>query len=184
MEQHQWLVILVSITFSSISLIVSVWTFHLSYKMTKANLAHSLYAKLLDDLEDFKLLYLPDRQRRYYFSSSSRGGKGNFVGSAEEPRVDRFYEYVNFICMWLLKVKPGKEELLFKKHIARLYMSTFFQEYYSFLKSTGTGEYFPFLHDYARKRFGAQRPNVKFLTEPHHEEGQRGATSSGHLQNP
>lgn len=165
----EWL----SIPISFSALCVSLVSLVLSYRHTVTQVTHSLHSRLFDDLEDYKILYRSDeRDKKYYFDSGLRGAEGNFVGSLEEARIDNFLERLNFICMWLLKVRTiwflkawsVDEEMLFKKYIHRLYTRKFFEEYFTFLDRSVSvpisGPYYEFIHKYAHDRLGLRRPNV------------------------
>jgi len=150
----EWLPLATSIAACCVSLIsatTAVIALRLSYRNTKIQVTHSLHSKLFEDLEDYKLLYRSDeRDRKYYFDNNSRGAEGNFVGSPEEVRIDNLLERLNFICMWLLKTRSGDEEMLFRKYIHRLYITKFFQEYFTFLDRLESvrisGPYCEFIH--------------------------------------
>jgi hypothetical protein len=133
-----------------------------------------LHSKLFEDLEDYKLLYRSDeRDRKYYFDSSSRGAEGNFVGPPEEVRIDNFLERLNFICMWLLKMRSGDGEMLFRKYIHRLYRTKFFQEYFTFLDRAASvrisGPYYEFIHKHAHDRLNLSPANVQVPGPPNKE---------------
>jgi hypothetical protein len=166
----QWLPIVISVA----ALCVSLVTFIISYRHTVTQVTHSLHSKLFDDLEDYKILYRNDeRDHRYYFDSGSRGATGNFVGSQDEARIDIFLERLNFVCMWLLRVRSiwflkswsVDEEMLFKKYIRNLYQAKFFQEYFTFLdKSESVRKsglpYYEFIHKYAISHLELERANA------------------------
>jgi hypothetical protein len=149
------------------SLAISILSFRTSSRNNIVQVAFALHAKLFNELEDYKLLYISEKwDRHFYFNSETRGEPGNFVGSEEEARIDNFLERLNFVCMWLIKVGRREEEKLFRKYIRELYTTGFFQEYFSFLDQTesvpSSGEYFSFIHEYAHRRLGLRRPSVAF----------------------
>jgi hypothetical protein len=165
-----WLPIVISIT----ALCVSLLTFIVSYRITVTNVTHSLHSKLFEDSENYKILYRnEERNQKYYFDSRSRGAPGNFVGSDEEPRIDIFLERLNFVCMWLLRVRSTwllkswsvDEEMLFKQYIQKLYQEKFYQEYFTFLDRSESVRrsglpYYPFIHKYAASHLGLPRANA------------------------
>ena len=159
--------VIISVISFIASLVISLQSLRIATRNNIVQVAFSLHAKLFMELDDFQLLYLSKNwARRYYFNSQRRGEPGNFLGSSEETRVDIFLERVNFICMWLLKVGSQEEELLFKKDIHNIYTTDFFGEYFTFLDGAKSvpvsGEYYSFIHRYAKERLHLHRPKVAF----------------------
>ena len=154
--------------------VVSYLGYRLSRRNSTTNVAQSLHTSLFRDRGDVKLLYRSYRESEHYFSSNERGDTENFLGSKLEPQVDHFLERLNFVCMWLLRhtSKGSDEELLFKKYILKLYEAPLFQQYFTFLDNvddeqgdrTRIGQYYGFIHEYAKQRLGLERPQVKYAT--------------------
>jgi hypothetical protein len=153
--------------------VISVFTYFRSNRDKSIEITHLLHSQLFEDIESIKVLYTNFERNEYYFNWDTRGKKGNFIGSKEEAIFDLFLERLNFACFWLLKNPSKDQDRLFRKYISRLYRGRFFQDYFSYLSFYDnidkSGDSFPFLHEYARRRLGFSRPNTQFPTEPSQE---------------
>ncbi len=154
---------------SIIALIVSIMAYLHTRAQRNMQITHSLHKALFNEVSEFKVIYLIVRPHNYYFNDdlSEQGKPGNFIGSEEEANIDLFLERLNFVCMWLLQSRKGsKSEMLFRKHIYRVYKAPFFRDYFSFLANIkdidSSGTYFPFIHKYAKQRFGMSHPNENY----------------------
>jgi hypothetical protein len=155
---------------AAFALVISLFTYFRSNRDKSIEITHLLHSLLFENIESVKVLYVNFEQNEYYFDWATRGQKGNFIGSEQEAIVDLFLERLNFTCMWLLKNPSRDQEILFRKHISRVYEGRFFQDYFSYLSASDitpkSGEEFLFIHAYASRRLGFSRPNTQFPTKP------------------